>query len=203
MRGEGPRTGRSVAAQASQLEPRPRTRQPRRSAAVRPGSGSPRPTALARASWPAVASVAPSRENSIGRKRFPSWPSSGWPTLPALGRPELARAFVVAGGEQAAVGGERHRSAPARGAESCTPRRPADAGPGPVRLHDRDDGLPPWDVVQQGLSRTFGLGIGTSSVLISFVVLLGWWPLRERLGIGTLANAIVVGPGDRCRAVAL
>ncbi len=54
-------------------------------------------------------------------------------------------------------------------------------------------GLAPWDVLHQGLSRTFGLGIGTWSVLISFVVLLGWWPLRERLGLGTLANAIVVG----------
>lgn len=54
-------------------------------------------------------------------------------------------------------------------------------------------GLAPWDVLHQGLSRTFGLGIGAWSVLISFVVLLGWWPLRQRLGIGTLANAIVVG----------
>jgi len=54
-------------------------------------------------------------------------------------------------------------------------------------------GLAPWDVLHQGLSRTFGLGIGTWSVLISFVVLLGWWPLRQRVGIGTLANAIVVG----------
>jgi uncharacterized membrane protein YczE len=56
-----------------------------------------------------------------------------------------------------------------------------------------DLGLAPWDVLHQGLSRTFGLGIGTWSVLISFVVLLGWWPLRQRLGIGTVANAIVVG----------
>jgi uncharacterized membrane protein YczE len=54
-------------------------------------------------------------------------------------------------------------------------------------------GLAPWDVLHQGLSRTFGLGIGTWSVLVSFVVLLGWWPLRQRLGIGTVANAIVVG----------
>ena len=54
-------------------------------------------------------------------------------------------------------------------------------------------GLAPWDVLHQGLSRTLGLGIGTWSVLISFVVLLGWWPLRQRLGLGTLANAIVVG----------
>ena len=55
-------------------------------------------------------------------------------------------------------------------------------------------GLAPWDVLHQGLSRTFGLvGIGTWSILVSFVVLLGWWPLRERIGVGTLANAVVVG----------
>jgi uncharacterized membrane protein YczE len=54
-------------------------------------------------------------------------------------------------------------------------------------------GLDPWDVLHQGLSRTFGLAIGTWAILISFVVLLGWWPLRARLGVGTVANAIVVG----------
>jgi uncharacterized membrane protein YczE len=54
-------------------------------------------------------------------------------------------------------------------------------------------GLDPWDVLHRGLSRTFGLAIGTRAFLISFVVLLGWWPLRTRPGIGTVANAIVVG----------
>lgn len=54
-------------------------------------------------------------------------------------------------------------------------------------------GLAPWDVLHQGLSRTFGLGVGTWSILISFVVLLAWLPLRQRPGIGTLANAVVVG----------
>ena len=54
-------------------------------------------------------------------------------------------------------------------------------------------GLAPWDVLHQGFSRTFGLGIGTWSVLASFVVLLGWWPLRQRPGVGTVANAVVVG----------
>ena len=54
-------------------------------------------------------------------------------------------------------------------------------------------GLAPWDVLHQGLSRTLGLGIGTWSILASFVVLLGWWPLRQRPGVGTLANAVVVG----------
>lgn len=54
-------------------------------------------------------------------------------------------------------------------------------------------GLDPWDVLHQGLARTFGLGIGVWVILASFVVLLGWWPLRQRLGVGTLANAVVVG----------
>jgi uncharacterized membrane protein YczE len=54
-------------------------------------------------------------------------------------------------------------------------------------------GLDPWDVLHQGLSRTFGLGIGTWAILASFVVLLGWLPLRQRLGVGTVANAVLVG----------
>jgi uncharacterized membrane protein YczE len=54
-------------------------------------------------------------------------------------------------------------------------------------------GLDPWDVLHQGASRTFGLPIGTWAVIISVVVLLAWWPLRERPGVGTVANALVVG----------
>jgi uncharacterized membrane protein YczE len=54
-------------------------------------------------------------------------------------------------------------------------------------------GLDPWDVLHQGLSRTVGLGIGTWAILASFVVLLGWIPLRQRLGVGTVCNAILVG----------
>ncbi len=54
-------------------------------------------------------------------------------------------------------------------------------------------GLDPWDVLHQGLSRSIGLGIGTWAVIVSFVVLLGWLVLRQRLGVGTLVNAIGVG----------
>ncbi|MGZ4763926.1 MAG: YczE/YyaS/YitT family protein [Ilumatobacteraceae bacterium] len=54
-------------------------------------------------------------------------------------------------------------------------------------------GLDPWDVLHQGLSRTFGLRIGTWAILISLPVLVLWWPLRQRLGVGTVANAILVG----------
>jgi uncharacterized membrane protein YczE len=54
-------------------------------------------------------------------------------------------------------------------------------------------GLDPWDVLHQGLSRTFGLQVGTWAILIGIVVLLGWIPLRQRPGIGTVCNVVVVG----------
>src|SRR5579875_2806922 len=54
-------------------------------------------------------------------------------------------------------------------------------------------GLDPWDVLHQGLARTFGLRIGTWAILVSCAVLLVWWPLRQRPGLGTVANATVVG----------
>ncbi len=54
-------------------------------------------------------------------------------------------------------------------------------------------GLGPWDVLHQGLSERSGLPIGTLVILVGFVVLLGWIPLRQRLGVGTLCNAVLIG----------
>ena len=54
-------------------------------------------------------------------------------------------------------------------------------------------GLDPWDVFHQGLSRTFGLAIGTWAIIVGAVVLLLWIPLRQRPGIGTISNVILVG----------
>jgi uncharacterized membrane protein YczE len=54
-------------------------------------------------------------------------------------------------------------------------------------------GLDPWDVFHQGLSRTFGLAIGTWAIIVGAVVLLLWIPLRQRPGIGTLSNVVLVG----------
>jgi uncharacterized membrane protein YczE len=54
-------------------------------------------------------------------------------------------------------------------------------------------GLDPWDVFHQGLSRTFGLAIGTWAVIVGAAVLLLWIPLRQRPGIGTLSNVVLVG----------
>jgi uncharacterized membrane protein YczE len=54
-------------------------------------------------------------------------------------------------------------------------------------------GLDPWDVFHQGLSRTFGLAIGTWAIIVGVLVLLLWIPLRQRPGIGTVSNVILVG----------
>ncbi len=54
-------------------------------------------------------------------------------------------------------------------------------------------GLAPWDVLHSGLIRYLPLTLGQAVVAMSFVVLLVWIPLRETPGIGTVANALVVG----------
>jgi uncharacterized membrane protein YczE len=54
-------------------------------------------------------------------------------------------------------------------------------------------GLDPWDVLHQGLGRTFGVRIGTVTIIVSGLVLLLWIPLRQRPGAGTLLNAVLVG----------
>jgi uncharacterized membrane protein YczE len=56
-----------------------------------------------------------------------------------------------------------------------------------------DLGLPPWDVLHQGLSERTGLPIGTVGIIVGLALLVLWIPLRQRMGIGTLANAVVVG----------
>jgi uncharacterized membrane protein YczE len=54
-------------------------------------------------------------------------------------------------------------------------------------------GLAPWDVLHSGFIRHVPMTIGQAVVLFSFLVLLLWIPLREKPGIGTVANALVVG----------
>ena len=53
-------------------------------------------------------------------------------------------------------------------------------------------GLDPWDVFHQGLSRHTGWTLGTATAVVGVAVLLAWIPLRNRPGIGTLANVVVI-----------
>jgi uncharacterized membrane protein YczE len=54
-------------------------------------------------------------------------------------------------------------------------------------------GVDPWTVFAQGLSILTGIGIGWITNILGFLVLLLWIPLRQRPGIGTVANILLVG----------
>jgi uncharacterized membrane protein YczE len=56
-----------------------------------------------------------------------------------------------------------------------------------------DLGLAPWDVLHSGLIHHIPITLGQALVLVSFVVLVLWIPLREMPGLGTISNAVVVG----------
>jgi uncharacterized membrane protein YczE len=58
---------------------------------------------------------------------------------------------------------------------------------------EADLGLAPWDVFHQGLADQIGLSLGTTIIMTSFVVLAFWIPLREPPGVGTIANAALIG----------
>jgi len=55
-------------------------------------------------------------------------------------------------------------------------------------------GLDPWTVFAEGVAKRTSLTIGQVTVLSSLALLALWLPLRQRPGLGTLANALVVGP---------
>jgi len=56
-----------------------------------------------------------------------------------------------------------------------------------------DLGLSPWEVLHQGISGRTGIPIGTVTILTGIVVLVLWVPLRERVGIGTILNVLIIG----------
>jgi uncharacterized membrane protein YczE len=63
-------------------------------------------------------------------------------------------------------------------------------------------GLDPWDVLHDGLTKITGLSFGTVTGIASVFVLLLWIPLRQRPGIGTVANILVISVTvDAVRAV--
>ncbi len=54
-------------------------------------------------------------------------------------------------------------------------------------------GLDPWDVFHQGLTHRLPLTFGQVVIVVGALVLLAWIPLRQRPGIGTISNVIVIG----------
>lgn len=55
-------------------------------------------------------------------------------------------------------------------------------------------GVPPWDVLSQGVQAQTGWSFGFSAIVISAIVLLIWIPIKQQPGIGTVINAIMIGP---------
>jgi uncharacterized membrane protein YczE len=66
-------------------------------------------------------------------------------------------------------------------------------GVGIALMIGADLGLAPWDVLHQGISRRTDIPIGTVGILVGFLVLLTWLPLRERYGVGTVINVVTIG----------
>jgi uncharacterized membrane protein YczE len=54
-------------------------------------------------------------------------------------------------------------------------------------------GLDPWDVFHQGIAEHTGLSFGTVTIIVGAAVLLLWIPLRQKPGIGTVSNVVVIG----------
>ena len=55
-------------------------------------------------------------------------------------------------------------------------------------------GIAPWDVLTQGLSEQTGWSFGALTNLIGLAVLLLWIPIRQKPGLGTVLNVLLIGP---------
>jgi uncharacterized membrane protein YczE len=55
-------------------------------------------------------------------------------------------------------------------------------------------GIDPWDVLTQGVAKRTGLPFGLLTNIIGVAVLLLWIPLRQKPGVGTVLNALLIGP---------
>lgn len=66
-------------------------------------------------------------------------------------------------------------------------------GAGIAFMVEADLGLGPWDVFHQGVSDLTGLSIGRVINVVAFLVVLLFIPLKEKLGLGTILNALLIG----------
>lgn len=64
-------------------------------------------------------------------------------------------------------------------------------------------GLNPWDVLHQGIAHRVHHAIGTVSIVLGAVLLLAWFPLRQRPGLGTISNVVVIGLALNATVMAL
>lgn len=55
-------------------------------------------------------------------------------------------------------------------------------------------GVAPWDVLTQGLVRQTGITFGVITIIVGAIVLLLWIPIRQKPGVGTVLNILLIGP---------
>jgi len=66
-------------------------------------------------------------------------------------------------------------------------------GVGEAMIVHADLGNSPWTVFAQGVAIHTPLSIGTATIVLSFLVMAVWIPLRQAPGLGTILNAILIG----------
>jgi uncharacterized membrane protein YczE len=66
-------------------------------------------------------------------------------------------------------------------------------GIGIAFMAEADMGLGPWEVFHQGIARQLGVQLGTVSIVLGIPILLAWYPLGERPGVGTVLNIVLIG----------
>lgn len=66
-------------------------------------------------------------------------------------------------------------------------------GLGIALMVDAKIGIAPWDVFAQGISKQAHITYGIASIVVSVLVLVAWIPLKQKPGIGTVLNAILIG----------
>jgi uncharacterized membrane protein YczE len=54
-------------------------------------------------------------------------------------------------------------------------------------------GAAPWDMLHQGVSDKIGVSVGVVIEVVAFLLLLLWIPLKQRIGVGTILNAVEIG----------
>ena len=64
---------------------------------------------------------------------------------------------------------------------------------GIVLFLESELGLPPWDILHQGIAEQGGISFGVANLAVSLALLALAWSLRAPIGLGTLLNAILVG----------
>ena len=63
---------------------------------------------------------------------------------------------------------------------------------GETLLITANQGVSPWTVLAQGISLQTNLSIGVTTFLVSVVVLIFWYPLKQKPGLGTILNIILI-----------